>query len=82
MTRDQIQAAVAAELLRIVPDASIGSLGADEDLRDALELDSMDLRSLVIGLKRRLGVDVPEADVPRLLTLRGATDYLAAHLPG
>jgi acyl carrier protein len=53
-----------------------GNLPLREELE--LELDSMDFLSFVIGLHERLGVEVPEADCPRLLTLDDAVRYLAA----
>jgi len=47
-----------------------------EDLRDAIDLDSMDFLNFVIALHERTGVDIPEADYPRLRTLDGAIAYL------
>ena len=37
----------------------------------------MDMLNWVIALHQRLGVDIPELDVPRLVTLDGALRYLA-----
>lgn len=70
--------ALAAEVLGgIAPEADLGTVGDDEDLRQALDLDSMDFMNLVIGLSERSGVDIPDADAPRLRTLRGLVAYLA-----
>ncbi len=33
--------------------------------------------NFVIGLHQRTGIDIPEADVPRIFTLRGLIAYLA-----
>jgi len=71
MTRDEIRQAVIEGLGNIAPDA---------DVRDALDIDSMDFLNFVIGLHQRLQVDIPEADYPKLLTVGGATAYLAAKL--
>lgn len=38
----------------------------------------MDFLNLVIGLHERLGIDIPEADYPKLFTKNGLLDYLAA----
>lgn len=48
------------------------------DLRDQLDIDSMDFLNLVIGVHQALGVDIPEADYPRLVTLDGFVTYLVA----
>jgi len=63
-------------LAGIAPEADLGSVGDDEDLRQALDLDSMDFMNLVIGLSERSGRNIPEADTPRLRTLRGLVAYL------
>ena len=80
MTRDELQAAVLREIGRVAPDASLAGLDPKADMREALDLDSMDIVNLVIALHDRLGVEVPDADVGRLVTLSGAVDYLAARL--
>jgi acyl carrier protein len=45
-------------------------------LRQALDLDSMDFLNVVVGLHEVTGVDIPEADYPRLFTLDGMAAYL------
>ena len=64
-------------LAAIAPEADLATVGDDEDLRDALDLDSMDFLNFVIGLAERSGVKIPEADTPKLRTLRGLVGYLA-----
>ena len=82
MNRSEIEDALKECLASIVPGADLGAVDPGVDLRDELELDSMDLLNLVIALHRRLGVDIPEVDVPKLVTLRGATAYLASKISG
>lgn len=68
---------IAAEVLAgIAPEADLPAVGDDEDLREALDLDSMDFLNFVIGLGQRSGVKIPEADTPRLHTMRGVVAYL------
>jgi acyl carrier protein len=74
----EVRAAVLAALRRVAPEAEPARLRGNLPLREELELDSMDFLSFVIGLHERLGVEVPEADYPRLLTLDDAVRYLAA----
>jgi acyl carrier protein len=61
----------------IAPEADFSTLSSSEDLREALDLDSMDFLNFVIALHERTGVDIPEADYPKLRTLDGAIAYLA-----
>lgn len=69
---------LAAEVLAgIAPEADLSIIGDEEDLRDSLDLDSMDFMNFVIGLSERSGIDIPEADTPRLRTMRGLAAYLA-----
>jgi acyl carrier protein len=68
---------IAAEVLAgIAPEADLSTLADDADLREALDLDSMDFLNFVIGLGQRSGLDIPEADTPRLHTMRGLVTYL------
>lgn len=64
-------------LSSIAPEADFAALNGDEDLREALDLDSMDFMNFVIALHERTGIDIPEADYPTLRTLDGAITYLA-----
>jgi len=48
------------------------------DLREQLDLDSMDILNFVVGLHAALAVEIPEADYPRFATLDGGVEYLAA----
>ncbi|HWI83674.1 acyl carrier protein [Ramlibacter sp.] len=79
MTEQQIRALVAEVLAGIAPEADLGAVADDADLREALDLDSMDFLNVVIGLSQRSGVNVPDADAPRLATLAGIVRYFAPH---
>jgi acyl carrier protein len=80
MSEADIKAALLEELGNLAPETDPAALGPDADLRDGLDLDSMDFLNLMIALDRRLGVAIPEADYGKLRTLQGALDYLAARL--
>ncbi len=70
---------LAAEVLAaIAPEADLATVRPDEDLRDALDLDSMDFLNFVISLHEKTGLAIPEADYPRLRTLAGLATYLKA----
>lgn len=77
MTTAIDQATIVDILSAIAPEADFATLSGDEDLRDALDLDSMDFINFVIALHERTGIDIPEADYPKLRTLDGVVAYLA-----
>ena len=50
----------------------------ERNIREALDIDSMDFLNFVLALHARFGIDIPEADYPRLSTLDGAVAYIAS----
>ena len=80
MTQPDIRAVVQEELSNIAPETDVSSIGPTADLREALDIDSMDFLNFITAIHRRLGVDVPELDYPKLVTLDGAVKYLEAKL--
>ncbi len=77
MNETQIRSLVADVLAAIAPEADLATVGDSEDLREALDLDSMDFLNFVIGLSERAGHRIPEADSPKLTTMKGLIAYLA-----
>lgn len=77
MTHAEIRAAFLHELIGIAPDLDPATIADDDHLQDDLDLDSMDILSLVTALHETLGVDVPEADYPQISSLASAVPYLA-----
>ena len=59
MNETEIRALAADVLAGIAPEADLATVGDDEDLRAALDLDSMDFMNFVIGLHQRTGIDIP-----------------------
>jgi acyl carrier protein len=76
MNEPEIRALAADVLAGIAPEADLSTVGDDEDLREALDLDSMDFLNFVVGLSGRSGRSIPQADQARLFTMRGLVDYL------
>ena len=81
MTADELKQAVVDELIAIAPEFTPDEIDAGADLREEMDIDSMDFLNFVIALHKKLGVDIPEADYPKLFTVNGAVDYLAAKTP-
>ncbi len=78
MTKDKAKEIVIRVLGQIAPETDLSQLKPNLRLRDQLDIDSMDLLNFVIGLHKELGVDIPEADYPKLASLDGCIEYLAA----
>ena len=80
MTRNDITAVLIDELGRIAPEIDASRLDPNAELREELDIDSMDFLNLVTALSERLEIDVPELDYPKLATFGHAVDYLVRRL--
>ena len=81
MTRDEHRRTVLGILAAIAPEVDLAAVRGDVDLREELDIDSMDFLRFVVQLDEKLGVSVPEADYPRIRTLDGCLAYLAEKAP-
>jgi acyl carrier protein len=77
MTENEIRETVVRVLGGIAPEADPATLEPDVSFRDQLDIDSMDFLNFAIGLHEELGVEIPEADYPKLQTLDACVEYLA-----
>lgn len=82
MNDSETSGKVLAILAELAPEVDVHALKPDVRLRDQLDLDSMDFLNFLIGIDEQLGVDIPEADYPKLGTLDSICDYLKAKLTG
>jgi acyl carrier protein len=80
MTDDELKQTVFEALKRIAPETEPAEVNGSLDLREQLDLDSMDFLNFVVELHERLHVDIPESDYGRLYTLDGCLRELRAHL--
>ncbi len=82
MNAVDIRSVLLEELGNVAPEADLDALDPKADLREAIDIDSMDFLNWVAAIHTRLGVDIPERHYAKLRTLAGAVDYLAAELAG
>jgi acyl carrier protein len=75
---NDIRTVILEELGNIAPEADLAGLDPEADMREALDIDSMDILNLVTAIHQRLGVNIPEVDYPKLVTLAGAVAYVEA----
>jgi len=80
VTREEIRALLLEVLGGIAPEADLAGLDPREDLREQIDIDSMDLLNFAIGVHQRIGVEIPEIDYPKLATLDSVIAYVAARL--
>ena len=76
MTEKDVEQIVIDIIAEIAPDEDTSDLNPEIRLRDQLELDSMDFLDIVMELRKKHGVEVPEADYPKLESLKSSGIYL------
>jgi acyl carrier protein len=76
MTKEECKKLVLNIIADIAPDEDLGNVKPDVRLRDQLQLDSMDFLDIVMELRKRHGIEVPEADYMQLASLESCAEYL------
>lgn len=76
MTSEDIKDLILDIIKNIDDEADFANLDADQPLRDQLELDSMDFLDIVMELRKRHKLQIPEEDYPQLATLTSCVAYL------
>jgi acyl carrier protein len=76
MTDGEIKQVILDILEGIAPDEDLSSLKDDVPLREQLELDSMDFLDIVMELRKRYRVQIPEDDYIQLATMTSTVKYL------
>lgn len=76
MTAADIKEAIIAILADIAPDEDLGNLKEDVPFREQLELDSMDFLDIVMELRKRYRVQIPETEYTELASMASTVRYL------
>jgi acyl carrier protein len=76
MTAEGIRKAILEIIRDILPDEDLGSLAPDKTFREQINLDSMDFLDIVMELRKRYSIEVPEKDYPNLATMNSSVGYL------
>ena len=82
MSKEEIREIIYNIIKDIAPDEDLSNLDDTKAIRDQIELDSMDFLDIVLELRKRYKVDVPEEDYPKLATINGCVEYLEPKLKG
>ena len=76
MTTPEIRQAVLDILSNIAPDEDLSGLKDDVSFREQLELDSMDFLDIVMELRKRYRIEIPENDYLELASMNSTVTYL------
>ena len=76
MTPNEIREVILDILDNIAPDEDLSDLKDSVPFRDQLELDSMDFLDIVMELRKRYRIQIPEEDYPELASMESTCKYL------
>ena len=76
MTASEIREAILDILHDIAPDEDLSGLKEDVAFRDQLELDSMDFLDIVMELRKRYRIQIPETEYTELASMGSTVRYL------
>ncbi len=76
MKADEIRAMILEVIHEIVPDEDLSNIKPDVRIRDQIEMDSMDFLDIIMELRKRYSVTVPEDDYMELASLDSSVAYL------
>ncbi len=76
MTNDQIREEVIDILEIIAPDEDLTGMDDAVNFRDQIELDSMDFLDIVMELRKRHRIQIPEDDYVNLASMNSTVEYL------
>ena len=77
MTTAEIREVILEILGNIAPDEDLSALKDDVPFREQLELDSMDFLDIVMELRKRHRIQIPEDDYVELASMNSTVQYLA-----
>jgi len=76
MTKQEIKSVLMEIVAEIIPDEDLTNLKDDIPIREQVELDSMDFLDIIMELRKRYGIEVPEDDYTQLATIDSSVTYL------
>jgi acyl carrier protein len=76
MSPAEIRSEILDILSDIAPDEDLSTLTDDKPFREQLELDSMDFLDIVMELRKRHRIQIPEAEYTHLASMASTVAYL------
>ncbi len=80
MNISEIQQLVITAIQQVAPEIEFDDVDPDAEIRDECDLDSMDVLNYLIALKKLTGVNIAEADYPKVASLNKMSHYLKQKL--
>lgn len=80
LSEPEIRQVVVRVLNGIAPEIDVGSIDPGRDLRDQMDIDSVDFLNFIVGLHNQLGIEIPDADISKLATINSCIAYLGARI--
>lgn len=77
VTNAEVRTKVLDIIADIALDDDVTGIKDEIALREQLDLDSMDFLDIVMELKKRHKIEVPQEDYPRLASMQSCVEYLA-----
>ncbi len=74
---EQVRTHVLNIIADIALDDDVTGIKDEVLLREQLDLDSMDFLDIVMELKKRHKIEVPQEDYPKLATMKSCVEYLS-----
>jgi acyl carrier protein len=74
--KQTLKAVITRLILDIAPEADVESLDPREDLREELDLDSIDFMKLLEALALETGITISESDYDQVNTLESMIAYI------
>ena len=80
MTPAEIRQEILDILENIAPDEDLSQLKDEVPFREQLELDSMDFLDIVMELRKRHRIQIPEEEYTELASMESTVNYLAPRM--
>lgn len=80
MTEAETKNLIFQLLKKIAPETEPEKLKPDENIRQALDIDSFDYLQFIVALDEKLGIETPEEDYGKVSTLQELVTYIASKI--
>jgi len=77
LSNEEVRAKVLDIIADIALDDDVTAIKDEVALREQLDLDSMDFLDIVMELKKRHKIEVPQEDYTKLASMKSCVEYLA-----
>ncbi len=79
-TKEEVREQIIKAIRSVAPETDFDTLNPDLSIRDQVDIDSMDFLNIMVRIKQALGIDIPESDYAKILTLNSFIAYLGDKL--